>query len=54
MKTRFDKSKQEEETLKSDINDYERKIAKANIDIEKVQCVEMNVNDSWWSEVILL
>lgn len=36
MKSSMDKSQQEEDALKSDIMDYERKIAKSNLEIDKV------------------
>lgn len=36
MKNSLDKVKQEEEILKSDIMDSERKLAKANLEIDKV------------------
>lgn len=38
IKSSIDKTKTEEEALKSDIMDYERKIAKANLEIDKVAC----------------
>lgn len=37
LKTDLERVKQEESSLKTDIMDYERKIAKANLEIDKVK-----------------